>query len=289
MKKLLGIFGILIFVSCGGDDGLSFEEQLAIDIATIDSYLDENNIDAQIHSTGIRYVNRTEGTGRTPMPTEVVVIRYDLVLLGTDEVVGLSEFGDSFIMDDNLMRALFFLLQEMKEGGEMTIYSPSGYAFGGASNSLIPPNSNIEINVELLSVIRTEAEQFAADTAIIDRFLDANEIDALIHPTGIRYTVLSVGSGDSPDPSGQVNISYEGRLLNGRVFDQSLEGTSFSINRLIEAWQIMIPTMKPGGRITIYAPSTYCYGPDGALDGFGNVVIPPNANLIFDIDLIAIE
>ena len=51
----------------------------------------------------------------------------------------------------------------------------------------------------------------------------------------------------------------------------------------------MIPTMKPGSSITIFAPSRYCYGTRGNVDAVGNVIIPSNTNLVFDIGLVSID
>jgi len=274
---------LLFLSSCGRDEGLSLEEQLALDIVEIDRYLDDNNIDAQIHSSGIRYVETAVGTGRSPISGEIAVIKYDLSVIGSEDIIGLSEYGDSFILDNNMFRALFITLQEMKEGGKWTIYASSVYGAGERGTSLIPPGSNLLINIELLSVVRNEDEQFAADLAVIDGFLTDNDIqNVLIHESGIRYTVQRSGNGASPTLEDVVTVSYRGNFLNGIIFDQNAQAT-FGLNSLIEAWKIMIPTMKQGDKISIYAPSRLCYGT------MGNQSILPNTNLVFEIDLLSIE
>ena len=285
MKKILGVFGGLIFLSgCGKDDGFTVEEQMAIDIAAIESYLDNNGISTDLHESGIRFIISDQGEGRTPALGDVAVVKYDFNVLGSDEVAGFSEFGDSFTISDNLMRALFFMLQEIQVGGKITFYAPSGYCFGEASNSSIPPNANLVFNLELISVVRNEVEQFAADTTIIETYLATNEIKALVHDSGIRYTVTANGDGESPDTNSSVTVAYQGRFLNGAVFDQSEDGVTFDLNGgLIDAWKIMVPTMNTGGNITIYAPSGLCYG------AVGNNSIPPNTILVFDIELLSVS
>lgn len=290
MKKAVGILTILLFLSgCGGDDGFTFEEQLAIDIALIDSYLDENGISTEVHGSGIRFNETEQGSNRTPGIGDVAVAKFSYSVLGRDEIIGAADYGDSFTMNNGLMRALYFMLLEMQEGGKMTFYAPSGYCFGPRSNELIPANSNLVFDLELVSVVRNESEQFAADTTIIETYLESNEIDALVHESGIRFTVEFGGIGESPTSDSQVTVAYQGRFLNGSVFDESEDGVTFGLKGLIEAWQIMIPTMKSQGKITIYAPSGLCYGEPGSLDAFGNVIIPTNSILVFDMELLEIN
>ena len=282
MKKIVGVLiGFLFLAGCGGEDDFTFEEQLIIDIAKIDEYLASNNLDAEIHERGIRFNVTEEGDGRTPGLGNVAVLIYDFKVLGRDEVVGESVYGDSFTLNEVLMRALFFMLEEMKVGEKRMVYAPSGYCFGRLSNALIPANSSLVFNLELVDVATDDIEQEIVDLAIIDRFLRGNDIQARVHESGIRYTVQAEGMGESPTIDDRVVVVYEGRFLNGNVFDQSEDNTSFDLADLVEAWQIMIPTMKPGGKITIYAPSGLCYGRQGSAS------IPGNTNLIFDIELIS--
>ena len=129
----------------------------------------------------------------------------------------------------------------------------------------------------------TFEEQLAVDVAKIDRYLEENDLSAQIHSSSIRYIVETEGTGESPAFGDNVTVRYQGTFLNGEVFDENTDGVTFPLLNLIPAWQIMIPTMKAGGTMTIYAPSGYCYGTRG------NVGIAPNTNLIFEIELISFE
>jgi len=154
-KNTLGLVLALLFVfGCSTEEGVTFEEQLAIDLRIIDSFLSDNDLASEIHETGIRFNETVEGTGKSPAPGEVAVTKYTLKILGSDEVVGSSEFGESITLNNLIPGALFFMLQEMNEGGKMTIYAPSGYGFGASSNALIPANSNLVFEVELLTVVQ---------------------------------------------------------------------------------------------------------------------------------------
>ena len=229
---LIALLLPVLIVGCGSDE-LSFEEQLALDLSAIDNYLEENALDAEIHESGIRFDETLQGNGRSPVVGEVAVVKYSLSILGNEEVVADSEFGESFTIGSGIPQALLFMLQEMQEGGKMTIYSPSVYGFGPSSNSVIPSNSNLVFDLELVQVVRNAEEQFAADTTIIESYLLANEIDAMVHESGIRFTVQAEGTGDSPGLSDVVNVVYQGRFLNERVFDQSTDGISFPLANLI--------------------------------------------------------
>jgi len=169
----------------------------------------------------------------------------------------------------------------MKEGGRLKLFAPSVYCFGSANISGLPKNSNLIFDVELLKVIKNEVDQLDADISIIDELLLEKSINAEINESGIRYVTLTEGSGNSPISTSLVTVKYKGIFLDGKVFDQNTLGVQFPLSNLIEAWKIMVPTMKEGGKIKIYAPSKFCYGTQG------NSSIPPNTSLVFEIELVS--
>jgi len=126
-------------------------------------------------------------------------------------------------------------------------------------------------------------DQLAKDIEIIDDYLENEEITAAIHDSGIRYVITEEGNGIKPTLADDVTAKYEGRFLDGKVFDASTLGATFPLSRVIEAWRITVPLISVGGKITIYAPSGYCYGRSGRTG------IPKNKILVFDIELIGIQ
>ena len=117
----------------------------------------------------------------------------------------------------------------------------------------------------------TLEEQLEQQNKLIDAYLEENNIDADITPEGLRYVIYEEGTGVNPTITSNIVVAYEGRYLaNGKVFDSSTKAP-FLLSNLITAWQISIPLLKEGGRMTIYAPAVYCYG--------------GNDNMIFDITL----
>lgn len=279
---LLGIcFSVLS--GCGSDDDMpSFEEQLTADIVIIDDYLESNNIDAEVDESGIRYVHLLERAGDKAEIGDIVGVKIKGSMLnGVTYVV--DSVGFTLTLANPLIAALQLAIPLMNEGERMIAYVPSVYCYGSQQAGIIPPNSNLVFEIELLSIIENESDQLMLDKSIIDEFLIESDIDAEIHSSGIRYTMDEEGTGNSPVSTDKVRVTYEGKFLNGHVFDSNNIGVDFELENLIEAWKIMIPEMKEGGKITIYAPSKYCYGTAG------NSSIGPNTILTFEIDLISIQ
>lgn len=118
------------------------------------------------------------------------------------------------------------------------------------------------------------------------RFMARNkEKEGVIeHESGMQYEVLKSGApnGESPTVADKVTIHYEGRLLDGTVFDGSIgkgDPVTFDLGRLIRGWQIALPLMKPGDKWRLYLPSDLAYGDRGSPPN-----IPPGATLVFDIE-----
>jgi FKBP-type peptidyl-prolyl cis-trans isomerase FkpA len=104
--------------------------------------------------------------------------------------------------------------------------------------------------------------------------------------SGIVFESVQAGSGASPKATDTVKVHYRGTFPDGREFDSSYkrgEPTSFPLNRVIPCWTEAVQMMKPGGKARITCPPRLAYGERGA-----GGVIPPNATLVFDIELISI-
>lgn len=106
--------------------------------------------------------------------------------------------------------------------------------------------------------------------------------------SGLKYTVVREGSGARPSASDNVTVHYVGRLTDGTVFDSSVERgepTSFPLNRVIPGWTEGLQLMQEGGVTVFYIPSEIGYGEMGTPGG----PIPPNAPLIFEVQLIKVN
>lgn len=117
-------------------------------------------------------------------------------------------------------------------------------------------------------------------------------------PKGVDVDVVAEGTGPSPSRDDVVFVRYTGKLADGTVFDQSQdvqipipgllpEGSPLPLGQgMIPGFIDGVVQMKKGGRYTLFIPGDKAYGPEGRADQQGNQVIPPNADLTFEIELV---
>jgi len=104
--------------------------------------------------------------------------------------------------------------------------------------------------------------------------------------TGLQYEVLSEGSGPKPGPMDTVRVHYEGTLLDGTVFDSSIqrgEPAQFSLDGVISGWREGLLLMPVGSKYRLWIPGILAYGQNGAGGAIG-----PNATLVFEVELLEI-
>jgi FKBP-type peptidyl-prolyl cis-trans isomerase len=134
-----------------------------------------------------------------------------------------------------------------------------------------------------------EKKATAAARAAGDKFLSENAEKAGVKTTasGLQYIVEKEGNGATPTAEDEVTVHYTGKLLDGTVFDSSVnrgEPATFPLNRVIPGWTEGLQLMKEGGKTTFFIPSDLAYGPNGIPN-----VIPPHSTLIFDVELIKVN
>lgn len=105
-------------------------------------------------------------------------------------------------------------------------------------------------------------------------------------PSGLRYEIIKPGTGPAPKPTETVKVHYTGTLIDGTVFDSSVqrgEPAEFPLDQVIPGWTEGIQKMTKGGKIKLYVPPQLAYGDDGRPS------IPPGSTLIFDVELLDIK
>ncbi len=105
--------------------------------------------------------------------------------------------------------------------------------------------------------------------------------------SGLRYLVVKEGTGASPSATDEVTVHYTGRLLDGTVFDSSVERgepATFPLDHVIKGWTEGLQLMKEGGKTIFYIPSDLAYGETGTPGG----PIGPNTPLIFEVELLKV-
>lgn len=115
---------------------------------------------------------------------------------------------------------------------------------------------------------------------------NAKRPEVKVTATGLQYEVVTEGDGPRPERGDQVKVHYTGRLIDGTVFDSSVERgepATFGVTQVIPGWVEALQLMKAGSKWRLYIPSALAYGPQGA-----GGVIGPDATLIFDVELLEV-
>ena len=131
-------------------------------------------------------------------------------------------------------------------------------------------------------------EKQKANVEAGQKFLDENakREGVVTTATGLQYGVLKEGSGDSPKETDNVTVHYHGTLIDGTVFDSSVDRgqpATFPVNGVIPGWVEALKLMNPGAKYKLFIPSNLAYGERGAGGAIG-----PNATLVFEVELISI-
>jgi len=273
------------------------------------AYLAENNITTAPLESGLIYIEEKKGSGRNPQIDEMVSINLTVKLVDGTKIFSTDDRGEPFEYQygqkfdtDGLEEGVGML----RKGGKATLIVPQHIAYGAeAKGQMIPPYSTIIYEVELLSMRSKEAydkereEQMAeaqaqqgqlkdAEKAVRDQYLADNGITVQPTASGLYYVETEKGTGKKAMPGNTVSVHYTGRLLDGTVFDSSVEkGTPYSfrlgVGQVIKGWDEGIAMLNEGGKAVLIIPSDLAYrDQDGG-------TIPPYSTLVFDVELLSVE
>ncbi len=211
-------------------------------------------------ASGLKYADLVVGTGDTPATTDLVTVHYTGTLdNGTVFDASRNHGGPASFPLNRVIKGWTEGVSTMKVGGIRKLIIPPdlGYGAQGAGSGVIPPNATLTFIVELIEVPKVKIE----DT--------------------------QPGTGAAAKDGDQITVDYTGKLQDGTVFDTSVGKTPFQFTlgagQVIPGWDQGLLGMKVGGKRTLTIPPSLAYGEQGA-----GGVIPPNATLIFDVELISI-
>ena len=114
--------------------------------------------------------------------------------------------------------------------------------------------------------------------------INSHKAGVVTLPSGLQYEVIKMGEGDKPKLTDSVRCHYEGTLINGVVFDSSIqrgEPAEFPLQGVIKGWTEGLQLVTTGGKIELVLPADLAYGKEGA-----GASIPPNATLYFDVEVL---
>ena len=180
------------------------------------------------------------------------------------------------------------LMQQNLQGISPEVMAEAvGDAFQGKPAKYTPEQANDIIQNYLNIAIE---EQFKTNKESGEKFLAENFKKEGVHTTisGLQYEVIEEGKGKSPIATSQVSVHYHGTLLDGSVFDSSVDRNSpatFGVNQVIPGWTEALQLMKEGSKYRLYIPQELAYGQQPHPGG----PIQPYMALIFDVELLEVK
>lgn len=280
-----------------------------VDAEIIRNFVAQKNITVFPDADGIYYIEKVKGTGVAPEPGNYATIHFTVSLLDGQQLFTTHESGEAidFQVGSGFENPGFNkVVERMNVGGISEAVVPCAMAFGAQGiGQVVPPFTPLFYQIELIGTITKEqfemkqaeeeakqqAEQLKKDQeemAGIQKFMKDNNIKATARPSGLVYVETLAGTGRIPGAGQKIKVHYTGKLINGTKFDSSFDRNepielTLGQGQVIPGWEEGLALMKEGGKATLIIPSKLGYGPTG----FQNV-IPPNATLIFDVELVQI-
>lgn len=170
---------------------------------------------------------------------------------------------------------------------DLASYNDAVKAVYSGEEPVMKPEEAQKLINEYLTDLQEKATKAAREAG--EKFLADNKKDERVKVTesGLQYIVEKEGTGKTPTAESEVTVHYTGMLLDGQVFDSSVnrgEPATFPLNRVIPGWTEGLQLMKEGGKYRFFIPSDLAYGPQGIPNA-----IPPHSTLIFDVELIKVN
>ncbi len=289
--------------------------QPAESFTDLSSYLAHHQIDAQALDQGLYISEEVAGSGALPQAGDYVMVKYRGKLLdGT--VFDQSEEDVPFVFQLGYRQVILGWekgILHFKVGSKGRMFVPPGLAYGKRGvGKVIPPNAALIFEIELLDIMdvaeydrymvalekkereafeKHRREQFATDKKLIQQYCIDNKLKTKRTSSGISYVITKKGKGQTANPGDQLKVHYEGRLLNGTLFDSSFGAQPFSFvlgsGKVIPGWEEGLQFFKKGSEGWLLLPSKLAYGPMSIDED--NIQIPANSALVFKIKVLDID
>lgn len=278
---ILAVVGIVVvFNSCSPHvGGINIVEQFKTDTTAIQAYITQNGIPATKLSQGVWFVYDQMGNGARATFIDTATLVYKLRLLPSETVAEdnpQANYNVSYLPSGAQIALPLF-----PSGSKGRIFIPSYYGYQNQATGNIPANSNLIFEFSLLNVID---HHLKTDTALINDYLQTHKINTFRDPSGLRYTIDTLGTGQlQPQVTDSITFKYTVKLFDGSTLQQQTTPVKFLLSDLILAWKIALPLVPEGSVMTIYTPSSYAYGPNPS-----SSAILPNTNLIFNVKLVKV-
>jgi peptidylprolyl isomerase len=234
-------------------------------------------------ASGLQYIEIAPGSGEAPNKGDVVSVHYRGTL--DDGTVFDNSYDRGQPIQFALGRAMVIAgwdegIAMMRQGGKAKLIIPPSLGYGAAgAGGVIPPNATLTFEVELVNIQPGPPE---APTQVDDEQYTTTD-------SGLKYYDFVVGEGAEAVVGKTAVVHYTGWLTDGTMFDSSLNRSQtfpfmIGAGRVIKGWEEGVVGMRIGGKRQLVIPASLGYGAAGA-----GGVIPPNATLIFEVELVDVR
>lgn len=262
-----------------------------------------NQNKVSVTDTGLKYQFHVhDDNGRKAKQGEIMTIHLQLRATSPKDTVIRDTYKEltplKVVLQPSAFKGSFEEgLAMLSPGDSATFYVPADSLFGKAMQALPPfiaKGSDVAFTVRVISIqnkdeyqkemAKMQEAQKGLDAKLIADYLAKNKITNFQKTeTGLHIVTISEGTGELPAKGDSVTVRYTGKLMSGKVFDaNTTDGIRFPVGGgwVVPGWDEGIMKMKKGGKSMLILPSALGYGGEGA-----GGVIPPNATLLFDIEL----
>lgn len=301
------LFSILFF-TFSIHSGFTQNEQSRISLET---YLKEQNIETIATDYGLYYHLMTIGNGENPKVGDYLVLNFKGKLLdGT--IFEESELENPFVFQvgyRQVIKGLDLGIREFSVGSKGSLFIPPNLGYGkrGAGQQ-VPPNAPLMFEVEVVKIMSPKEyddymialekkeqaayqaqikAQFVTDKKRIQEYALANKLRTKRTPSGLSYTILKKGKGENAKAGDELEVTYEGFLLDGKPFDATASKETFKFTlgkrKVMKGWDEGLTYFAEGSEGVLLIPSKLAYGPRAIYDK--KTSLPANSVLIFKIKI----
>lgn len=233
-------------------------------------------------ASGLKYKITEAGTGIQIKNGDKVTVHYTGKLTNGSKFDSSKDRNQPFsfkVGAGQVIRGWDEGLALLKVGDKATLTIPAELGYGSRDMGTIPANSTLIFDIEVIDAVE----------AVSAKPYDVAGKDTLTTASGLKYIYVNKGTGAQAEKGKTVSVHYTGYLMDGKMFDSSVERGEpivFPLGQgmVIPGWEEGIALMKVGDKIRLIIPSNLAYGERGA-----GGVIPPNATLIFDCELVNVQ
>jgi FKBP-type peptidyl-prolyl cis-trans isomerase FkpA len=276
----------------------------------LNKYIAMNNITTKPLPSGLYFTETKAGTGKSIEKGEMIKLNYSVSLLDGKQLFSTAQQGGPMAVECGKpfeSKGLEEAVGLMKKGGKAKLIVPSSLAFGEQGRGqVVAPYTTLLYDVEIVDVTtkaayekekaekqkKLDAETAKAkdaETGMLQKYLKDNNITAKPTASGLYYIEVKKGTGAKAVKGKNVSVHYTGRLLNGNVFDSSVDRKKpfdfvLGQGQVIPGWDEGVALMQVGGKAKLIVPSKLAYGAQAMGDK-----IPAYSPLVFDVELLGVK